>query len=217
MYLFHNDLQFYVVVFIIDLIVAISAFKMAHRKDRADSMWALFCFLFLPLILILWILPDRSWNQVKKNGPAQLHQCAVCNGPISSDAQKCPTCGAKNIFFARGASRAFEYVGLITATICILCAIFMVFYTGQNIYLDRNEFPACESYQTKSLSENIYQNIPLNHYLRKKIVTWHSIEQIGPHSCKANILSSSGSHENIHMEYSVEDDHLIMRLNIINR
>lgn len=126
--IFDKTLWVCAIVLIIDLIISIAASKMAYRKYRSDTFWGIISFIYTPSLLILWMLPDGSCDPMEKDQYAQLCQCTVCNAPVSSDSKKCPTCGAKNILFSHGESRAFEYIGIIFSILHFLGSIFWFFY-----------------------------------------------------------------------------------------
>jgi len=97
-----------------------------------------------------------------------------------------------------------------------LFCIFIYLYSGVNPFIYKSQFPSCSSIETKNLSEKIYKNIPINHFLNKKIIAWKSIKEDRPGVCSANIISSSGNYENVNMEYKIESNNLILLLKITN-
>lgn len=71
---------------IIQIIAALAGAYMAGRKLRSISAWAIACFLFPPVLLILSALPRVITS-------ADISRCPKCNSAVLRGSQSCPRCG----------------------------------------------------------------------------------------------------------------------------
>lgn len=73
-------------VVVLQILACVLGGYFAHRKGRNVVFWALACFLFAPMVLIIALLPPVVTQQ-------DLRKCPKCSAIMLKSNSQCPRCG----------------------------------------------------------------------------------------------------------------------------
>ena len=188
------------------ILIAAAACQMARRKGRSEYLWGTLALIFSPSFLVLLLIPNKQAAH-KRSARPSVTKCAACDGPLSSQATRCPRCGQpQHQLFTHSWSK-IEISGVVAASVVLMLGALSTYYTFATT---ASGLPRCDGSLAQSDVNNALANAPFGKILGLSIVSFDEIRTDDSTNtvvkCSADVTLNNNTRHQLIYSFTKRDD-----------
>jgi hypothetical protein len=197
--------------------IALTAGSAAAARKNRGRWWRFLCFLFPPLLLVLFALPARPAAAGSELLP-RIQSCPVCTKEVSTHAPTCPHCGhpiaTRTLNLRSGYITGFERIAGWVVAIAMIAAIFSVAVKSHP-----GGLPSCDSGIAKENVRRTIANAPLGKIAGVSIIRWNSTSTVSSSStevrCSGNVTLNNATDRDVAYKFYIQDGRIYVHFALL--